>query len=432
MSYFQKNVECMPRGELTALQGERLSALVKYVYERVSFYRAKMDAIKLKPSDVKSIADIVKLPFTDKNDLRDNYPFGMFAMPKKDVARIHASSGTTGKMTVVGYSANDLDIWATVMARSLTCAGVTRESTVHVAYGYGMFTGGLGAHCGAEKIGAAIVPASSGNTARQITFLKDFEATTLCCTPSYAAYIAESLAEAGYTAKDLKLQSGVFGAEPWSEAMRAKIEKGLGIKAYDVYGLSEIMGPGVSIECDAREGLHVWEDHFYPEILDAGLERVEDGKSGELVFTTLTKEALPLIRYRTRDLCTLDSSPCKCGRTHARMGKILGRTDDMLIVRGINVFPSQIETVLMQTGYVSTNYQIVVGREKSTDTMEVRVELNSDMFGDEVKKLESLRDDLEKRVYSALGLKVRVRLVEQNTIPRSEGKAARVIDSRKL
>jgi phenylacetate-CoA ligase len=422
----------MPRGELTALQGERLSALVKYVYERVSFYRAKMDAIKLKPSDVKSIADIVKLPFTDKNDLRDNYPFGMFAMPKKDVARIHASSGTTGKMTVVGYSANDLDIWATVMARSLTCAGVTRESTVHVAYGYGMFTGGLGAHCGAEKIGAAIVPASSGNTARQITFLKDFEATTLCCTPSYAAYIAESLAEAGYTAKDLKLQSGVFGAEPWSEAMRAKIEKGLGIKAYDVYGLSEIMGPGVSIECDAREGLHVWEDHFYPEILDAGLERVEDGKSGELVFTTLTKEALPLIRYRTRDLCTLDSSPCKCGRTHARMGKILGRTDDMLIVRGINVFPSQIETVLMQTGYVSTNYQIVVGREKSTDTMEVRVELNSDMFGDEVKKLESLRDDLEKRVYSALGLKVRVRLVEQNTIPRSEGKAARVIDSRKL
>lgn len=432
MLYFDKQTECMPRSQLKVLQGERLKNLVKYVYERVPFYRNKMDALKLKPSDIKSIDDIVKLPFTEKTDLRDNYPFGLFAVPQKEVVRIHASSGTTGKMTVVGYTQSDLDVWSEVMARSLTIAGVTNESTVHVAYGYGMFTGGLGAHYGAEKIGARVVPASSGNTARQIILIKDFEATTLCCTPSYAAYLAESIAKEGYSIKDFKLKSGVFGAEPWTEEMRKSIEKDLNISAFDIYGLSEIMGPGVSMECGANKGLHVWEDHFYPEILDKNLENVPDGVSGELVFTTLTKQALPLLRYRTKDLCNLDSSVCSCGRTHVRMGKIKGRTDDMLIVRGINVFPSQIETVLLQAGYVSPHYQIIVGRENNSDYMEVKVELAPSMFSDVVKELETIVEELEARIYSILGLNVKVRLVEPNTIPRSEGKAVRVIDNRKV
>lgn len=429
--YYNKYIECMPREQLTDLQSRRLVELVKYVYERVPFYRNKMDAIKVKPSDIKSIHDIVKLPFTEKTDLRDNYPFGLFAVPKKEVVRIHASSGTTGKMTVVGYTKTDLDIWAEVMARSLTCAGADEDSTVHVAYGYGMFTGGLGAHDGASKIGASVVPASSGNTARQITLLKDFGATTLCCTPSYAAYLGDAIKNGGHDINDFKLKSGVFGAEPWTEEMRKKIEKGLNIKAYDIYGLSEIMGPGVSVECEEQHGLHVWEDHFYPEILDDHFCQLPDGERGELVFTTLTKQALPLLRYRTKDICTLNSSLCKCGRTHVRMGKILGRKDDMLIIRGVNVFPSQVETVLMQMGDIAPHYQIVVSRENNTDNMEILVELAPEFFSDEVKKLEAIRDQIERGLYTVLGLNARVRLVEPNSIPRSEGKAVRVIDKRK-
>lgn len=430
--YYNQYVECMPRDQLKQLQNERLRKLVQYVYERVPFYRAKMDAIRLKPSDIKTVADIVKLPFTEKTDLRDNYPFGTFAVPQKDVVRIHASSGTTGKMTVVGYTRTDLDIWAEVMARSLTCAGVTDESTVHVAYGYGMFTGGLGAHAGAEKIGASVVPASSGNTARQITLIKDFGATTICCTPSYAAYLGESIRQNGYNIKDFKLKSGVFGAEPWSEEMRRTIESSLNLKAYDIYGLSEIMGPAVSVECEMQHGMHVWEDHFLPEILDDHFCQLPDGERGELVFTTLTKQALPLIRYRTKDICSLDSTPCACGRTHVRMGKLMGRKDDMLIIRGVNVFPSQIETVLLGMGNVSPNYQMVVGRENNTDTLDVLIELSDNMFSDEVRRLEDIREAMEQKIYNVLGLNARVRLVEQNSLPRSEGKAVRVIDKRKI
>lgn len=422
----------MSRSELDALQSERLVSLVRYVYERVPFYRAKMDAAKVKPSDIKSIRDIVKLPFTEKSDLRDNYPFGLFAVPDREVVRVHASSGTTGKLTVVGYTRGDLDVWSEVMARSLTCAGVTSESTVHVSYGYGLFTGGLGAHDGASRIGAKVIPASSGNTARQLMLLKDFKATTLCCTPSYAAYLGDSVAKMGYDIKDFSLKSGVFGAEPWTEEMRVGIEKKLNIKAFDVYGLSEIMGPGVSIECDCRKGLHVWEDHFYPEVLGDHFEQLPYGERGELVFTTLTKEALPLIRYRTKDICTLDNSPCPCGRTHVRMSKILGRKDDMLIIRGVNVFPSQIETVLLQMGNIAPHYQLVVDRENNTDTLEILVELEESLFSDEVRQLEQVREKIESNVHSALGLSARVKLVESGTIPRSEGKAVRVIDKRKL
>jgi len=425
-------VETISRSQLENLQSERLKKLSAYAYERMPFYRAKMDALNVKPSDIRSVRDIVKLPFTEKSDLRDNYPFNMFAVPKKDVVRVHASSGTTGKLTVVGYTKNDIEAWAEAMARSFTCAGVTAESTVHIAYGYGMFTGGLGAHYGAEKIGARVIPASSGNTARQLMLLKDFEATTLCCTPSYAAFLAESLQTNGYGLRDFKLQSGVFGAEPWSEGMRGFIQKNLNLRAYDIYGLSEITGPGVSMECEYQDGLHVWEDLFYPEILDGGLNPVAGGIQGELVFTTLVKEAVPLLRYRTRDLCTLNTAVCKCGRTHARMGKILGRTDDMLIIRGVNVFPSQIEAALMELGYASPNYRLIVSRADNTDRLDIEVELFGGMFSDEVKQIEKTRDEIIKKIFSVTGLNVGLRLVEPGSIPRSEGKAARVVDNRKL
>lgn len=432
MNYYNKYVECMPRDQLKALQSERLCDLVKYVYERVPFYRAKMDAIKLKPSDIKNISDIYKLPFTEKTDLRDNYPFGMFAVPKKEVARIHASSGTTGKMTVVGYTHTDLEIWAEVMARSMVSAGVSDESTVHIAYGYGMFTGGFGAHGGAERIGASVIPASSGNTARQLVLMQDLEATTLCCTPSYAVYLAESIRDSKHKIEDFSLKTGLFGAEPWTESLRKQIESSLHLKAFDIYGLSEIIGPGVAVECDEQNGMHVWEDHFFPEVLDDNFNQVADGDLGELVFTTLTKQALPLLRYRTKDICSLDSNVCKCGRTHTRMGKIVGRKDDMLIIRGVNVFPSQIETVLLDLGYVSPNYQIVVDRINSTDTLEIKVELSNGMFSDEVKQLEDIKEQIEHDIHGILGLTARVRLVEPNSIPRSEGKAIRVVDNRKL
>ncbi|MCL2798448.1 MAG: phenylacetate--CoA ligase [Firmicutes bacterium] len=432
MKYYNEGIETLSRSQLENLQGELLKKMVAYVYERVPFYRAKMDATKVKPADIKSIRDIVKLPFTEKTDLRDNYPFGMFAVSQNEVVRVHASSGTTGKLTVVGYTKSDIDMWAEAAARSLTMAGVTAESTVHIAYGYGMFTGGLGVHYGAEKIGARVVPASSGNTARQLQLLKDFEATTLCCTPSYAAYLAESLKSNGYDIKDFKLKSGVFGAEPWTEAMRGHIQKSLNLRAFDIYGLSEITGPGVSMECEFQNGLHVWEDLFYPEILDAELNPVPGGTQGELVFTTLAKEAIPLIRYRTRDLCTLDTSACKCGRTHARMGKLLGRTDDMLIIRGVNLFPSQIEAALLAQGYVSPNYHLLVSRVDNTDVLEVQVELSDGMFSDEVKKLEKLRADIIKKIFSVTGLNVLVRFFNPGSLPRSEGKAARVTDTRKI
>lgn len=430
--YFNKQIECMPRDQLAVLQGERLAKLAKYVYERVPFYKAKMDAIKLKPSDIKTIDDIVKMPYTEKDDLRDNYPFGMFAVPQRDIIRVHASSGTTGNLTVVGYTQKDLDNWSEAVARSLTCAGVTPDSTVHVAYGYGMFTGGLGAHYGAEKIGARVIPMSSGNTDRQIKLLKDFEATTLCCTPSYAAYIAETLKKTGYDIKDFKLKSGCFGAEPWSDGMRRKIEDQLKIEAFDIYGLSEISGPGVSMECNAHAGLHVWEDLFYPEILDDNMNPAKDNEVGELLFTTIDKEGIPLIRYRTKDLCTIDRSVCACGRTHARMGKILGRKDDMLIIRGVNVFPSQIETALLGCGYVSPNYQIIVGRENNVDTIEVKIELSQEGFSDEVRVLEKYREEIAKKIHTVTGINMKIKLVEHDSLPRSMGKAVRVIDTRVL
>jgi phenylacetate-CoA ligase len=428
--YFNEAVETMSRSELDVLEGEKLRRLSFYAYERVPFYRAKMDAIKLKPSDIRGISDIVKLPFTEKTDLRDNYPFKMFAADRKDVVRVHASSGTTGRLTVVGYTKNDLDDWAEAVARGLTAAGVDQDSTVHVAYGYGMFTGGLGLHYGAEKIGARVIPMSSGNTARQIMLLKDFEATTLCCTPSYAAFIGESLKNDGYDIKDFKLKSGVFGAEPWSENMRGSIQNLLNIKAFDIYGLSEVAGPGVSTECGRFNGLHVCEDLYYPEILDPGLEPAKNKETGELVFTTLQKEALPLIRYRTRDLCSLDAEPCACGRTHMRMGKILGRTDDMLIIRGVNVFPSQIETAILESGYATPNYRLIVDRVKSADTLTVEVELNEGFNFDEVRKIETLVGEIGQKIYAVTGLTAAVKPVTPGSIPRSEGKAKRVLDKR--
>ena len=430
--YFEKKLETMPRSELECLQSERLKETVKRVYENVAPYRAKMDAIKLKPSDIRSVRDLYKLPFNDKTDLRDNYPFGLFAVPRKDLARIHASSGTTGKMTVVGYTAGDLKTWGRLGARCLAAAGAVPDDVIHIAYGYGMFTGGLGLHAGAETLGAAVVPASSGNTARQITFITDFKPDVLCCTPSYACYIADEMLKAGIRTEDISLKSGVFGAEPCSEEMRRGIEAKLGIRAHDIYGLSEIMGPGVSVECKHQNGLHVWEDHFIPEIIDPEtLEPVTaDGRTGELVFTTITKEGMPLVRYRTKDLCSLNKEVCACGRTHARMGKILGRSDDMLIIRGVNVFPSQIESVLLSMPEASQHYQIHVSREGSLDSIEVHIELNEKMFSDTVRNIERLRKELERRIHDTLGLSAAVRLVEPRSIPRSEGKAVRVIDKR--
>lgn len=429
--YYDKKIECMSRSELEVLQTERLKNIVNSVYNNVRFYRDKMDILKLKPSDIKSISDIVKLPFTEKDDLRDTYPYGLLAVDKKEIVRFHASSGTTGKMTVVGYTQHDIDIWAEAMARSLTCAGVTKDSTVHVAYGYGMFTGGLGVHYGAEKIGATVLPVSSGNTKRQIMLLKDLQATTLCCTPSYAAYLSDAIKELGYKIEDFSLKSGVFGAEPWTLEMRKNIEKDLNLKAYDIYGLSEISGPAVSMECGEQNGLHVWEDFFYPEILDDDMNPVGNNVKGELVFTTLHKQGMPLLRYRTKDICSLDKSLCECGRTHVRMGKLMGRKDDMLIIRGINVFPSQIETVLLNMGNLAPHYQIYVSRENNVDQLEIRVELSSQMFSDKISDVEKTKCELERNINSTLGISAKVKLVEQNSIPRSEGKAVRVIDNRK-
>jgi phenylacetate-CoA ligase len=419
--------------ERRELQSERLVKLVERVYNNVAPYRKKMDAIGLKPEDIRSIDDLGKLPFTLKQDLRDNYPYGLFAVPMKEIVRIHASSGTTGKQTVVGYTKNDLDMWTECMARSLTAAGATAESIVHVAYGYGLFTGGLGAHYGAEALGASVIPVSSGNTARQITILQDFRPDILMCTPSYAMYLAEELRAAGKTPGDIYLKAGVFGAEPWSEQMRRDIERGLGIKALNIYGLSEIMGPAVSCECMEQSGMHVQEDNFLIEILNPETgEPVPDGEQGEVVITTLTKEGLPLIRYRTRDLSSVVRERCACGRTTARMQRITGRTDDMLIIRGVNVFPSQIESVLLEMNAATPNYMIIVDRKDNHDTMEVQVEMNDSLFSDQVKDLESIENSIKARLNSVLGISVKLKLVEPKTLPRSEGKAKRVIDKRKI
>lgn len=428
---WDKTAETMSRDELRALQDQRLCALVRRVYANVSFYREKMQKIGVMPGDIRGVEDLHKLPFTEKSDLRDNYPFGLFAVPQSQIIRIHASSGTTGKPTVVGYTANDIDMWSELMARSMSAAGVTRDSIVQVAYGYGLFTGGLGAHYGAERIGASVIPMSGGNTQRQIMLMEDFGTTHLACTPSYATVLGEAIQSAGIPLSRLKLEAGIFGAEPWTEGTRKNLEKMLGISAQDIYGLSEIMGPGVSMECPCQKGMHIWEDHFVPEVLDPDTGRpLPFGEQGELVFTTLTKEGLPLLRYRTHDLTTLDASPCDCGRTHARMSKLVGRTDDMLIIRGVNVFPSQVEGVLSAMPGVSPHYLMVVGTKNNMDTLEIRVEMTSELMSDTVRDIEEVEKMIRHNVASVLGLTATIRLSPPGSIPRSEGKAKRVLDER--
>ncbi len=426
--------ERLPRKELEKLQLERLKKIVEWVYNRVPFYRKKFDEAGVKPEDIKHLQDIQKLPFTTKDDLRDNYPFGMFAVDLEDVVRVHASSGTTGKPTVVGYTKNDIELWAEVMARTLAAAGVTKKDIVQNAYGYGLFTGGLGVHYGAEKLGATVVPMSGGNTQKQVMLMKDFGSTVLACTPSYSLNIYEVAKEMGVDIKELPLRVGVFGAEPWSENMRREIESKMGIDAIDIYGLSEIIGPGVASECiEAKEGLHVFENHFLVEIINPETgEVLPYGEKGELVFTTLTKEAFPLIRYRTRDISWLNPEPCKCGRTTVRMARVTGRTDDMLIIRGVNVFPSQIEHILLEYEGLSPHYLIIVDRKGALDTMEIQIEVTEEIFSDEIKKLEWLAKKIENDIKDLIGVSAEVKLVEPKTIERSMGKAKRVIDKRKI
>ncbi len=425
------SMERASRDELYEIQSRRLRSVVRRVYERVPFYRDRMNAAGVAPEDIRDASDVRLLPFTDKSDLRDNYPFGLVAVPKEQIVRMHASSGTTGKPTVAAYTQGDLDTWAECMARSLTCAGVTRESVVHVAYGYGLFTGGLGAHYGVERIGASVIPASGGNTQRQLMLLEDFGATTLCCTPSYALNLAEAMQKAGIGRERMRLRSGVFGAEPWTDNMRQRLEDMLGITAMDVYGLTEMMGPGVAMECAVKNGLHVWEDHFLAETIDAQGNPASGGEEGELVFTTLSKEGMPLLRYRTHDLTVLDARPCACGRTHLRMRRVRARSDDMLIIRGVNVFPSQIEHTLLSIPGASPHYQLVVDRQGALDTLEARVEMNPVLVGDTVREIEALRALMEQRLASDTLIHIAVKLMQPGSLPRSEGKATRVIDNRK-
>lgn len=433
MQYWNPTYECMSRKEMTEVQTERLIGTVKRVYSNVAFYREKMQKVGIEPGDIKSLEDLKKLPFTYKEDLRDTYPYGMFAVPMSDIVRIHASSGTTGKQTVVGYTRRDLESWTEVVARSLYSAGADKDSIVQVAYGYGLFTGGLGLHYGAERIGASVIPISGGNTKRQLQVMKDFGTTILACTPSYALNMAEEMEEIGISRSELKLKAGIFGAEPWSDNMRKEIEERLGIIALDIYGLSEIMGPGVSIDCTCKCGLHIQEDHFIPEIINPETEEVlPEGSRGELVFTTITKEGLPLIRYRTHDISSLNYEKCECGRTLVRMSKVTGRSDDMLIIRGVNVFPSQIESVLLEIGETAPHYLLIVDRVDNLDELEIWVEMTSNMFSDKVKKIEELETKIRKEVVSTLGINAKVQLVEPKTIQRSEGKAKRVIDKRKI
>jgi phenylacetate-CoA ligase len=431
---WNEEFETLPREALEALQLKRLQHQIERVYAAVPYYRNKMVEAGVKPSDIKGLRDIRKLPFTTKEDLRLNYPFGLFAVPFDRVVRIHASSGTTGKPTVVGYTRRDIETWAELMARTLSCGGAHQGDVVHNAYGYGLFTGGLGAHYGAEKLGAAVIPISGGNSKRQIMIMQDFGSTVLMCTPSYALNLADVMKEMNVEPASLKLRVGLFGAEPWSENMREEIQKRLNLKAIDIFGLSEVMGPGVASECvEEQHGLHIFEDYFVPEIVDPKtMEPLPHGQHGELVFTTLTKEAFPVIRYRTKDISRIIAEPCSCGRTFYRMERITGRTDDMLIIRGVNVFPSQIEHVLMSIEGVEPHYQIIVGREGSLDIVEVQVEVSENIFSDEVKVLETLGRKIEREIKDLLGISCKIKLVEPKTIQRSEGKAKRVIDNRKI
>ncbi len=431
--YWNKEIECMDREQLSKLQAQKLRNTAKKVYDNVPFYKKAFDEKGVKPQDINSVEDLKHLPFTLKSDLRDNYPFGMFAVPREEIVRVHASSGTTGKPTVVGYTKRDIENWAGLMARTLVFAGGNRHSVVQVAYGYGLFTGGLGAHYGAEALGAMTVPVSGGNTQRQIMLMQDFGSTILACTPSYALFMAETMEEMGIDRKSLKLEAGIFGAEPWTEAMRNEIEQRLGILAIDIYGLSEIMGPGVASDCEHKRGLHIAEDFFLPEIIDPDtLEPLPYGEKGELVITTIDKDGIPLIRYRTRDITALHPETCGCGRTMVRMEKVVGRSDDMLIIRGVNVFPSQIEGVLVEIAEVSPNYQIIVDRANNFDTLEVQVEVSGEFFSDEIRRLEALSEKIRTAIQNVLSISVKVTLVEPKTIERSMGKAKRVIDNRKF
>ncbi|MGD9972958.1 MAG: phenylacetate--CoA ligase family protein [Desulfatirhabdiaceae bacterium] len=431
---YDMEFETLPREALTAIQLRRLRATLERVYATVPFYKNQMNRAGITPNDIQSLSDLAHIPFTTKKDLRDNYPFGMFAVPMENVVRIHASSGTTGKPTVVGYTARDIQMWSSLMARSLSAGGATRNDIIHNAYGYGLFTGGLGVHYGAEKLGASVIPVSGGNTRRQITIMKDFGPTIMTSTPSYALHLAEVAQEMGVSFRDLKFRYGIFGAEPWSEQMRHEIQDRLNLKAVDIYGLSEVMGPGVAVEChQAQNGLHIFEDNFIAEIIDPVTEKpLPYGESGELVFTSITKEAFPVIRYRTRDITTLTAEPCICGRTLVRMKKVSGRTDDMLIIRGVNVFPSQIESVLMEIKGLSAHYQLVVDRVDNLDTLTVQVEVGEGIFSDEVRVLQGLEKNIAYRIKEELGVSARVKLVEPKVIARSQGKAVRVIDHRKI
>lgn len=424
--------ETLPREALASLQLKRLQNTLERVYAKVPFYRDAFDRAGVRPEQIKSLDDLQRLPFTLKQDMRDNYPYGLFAVPLEQIVRLHASSGTTGKPTVVGYTRRDIDMWAELMARSLTAAGVGRGDVIHNAYGYGLFTGGLGAHYGAEKLGAAVIPMSGGNTRKQIMIMQDFGSTVLTCTPSYSLYLAETAAEEGLDIRSFALRVGILGAEPWSESIRQEIERKLNIKAIDMYGLSEILGPGVAIECiEAQNGLHLWEDHFIAEIIDPETGQVlPEGDEGELVITTITKEGIPMIRYRTRDITRLIGEPCRCGRTHRRLQRMSGRSDDMLIIRGVNVFPSQIESILMRVEGVEPHYQLVVDREENLDTLEVQVEVTEAIFSDEVRVMQTLGDRIRTEIKDLLNITCKVRLVEPKSITRSEGKAKRVIDRR--
>lgn len=430
---WNETMECMERETMRNIQSARLKKMVEYVYHNTPFYRKKMQEMGITPDDIKSIDDIVKLPFTTKIDLRDNYPFGLCAVPMSQINRIHASSGTTGKPTVVAYTRKDLKVWTECITRCFQAYGADHNDIFQISYGYGLFTGGLGAHQGAENLGASVIPMSSGNTSKQIQLMHDFGATMLCCTPSYALFLAEAIKESGIPREDFKLKRAAFGAEPWTENMRKELEEKLGIKAYDIYGLSEVAGPGVGFECECQNGTHLNEDHYFPEIVDPKtLQPVAPGETGELVFTHLTKEGMPLLRYRTKDLTSLHYETCKCGRTLVRMDRILGRSDDMLIIRGVNVFPSQIESVILEMPQFEPHYMLTVDRVNNTDTMELKVEVRPEYYTDEINGILALKKMLTSRLQSVLGLGVDVKLVEPKSIERSTGKAKRVIDKRKL
>lgn len=430
---FNKEMECMDRDTLKSLQDKRLIETVAHVYKNVPLYRQRMIDANVKPEDIKGIEDLHLLPFTNKTDLRDEFPYGLLAAPKEEIVRIQGSSGTTGKPIVSGYTQNDVDVWTEMVARALAAAGAGKEDIIQVTYGYGLFTGGLGVHQGASKIGSMVVPMSSGNTQRQLMMMHDLGATMVCCTPSYAIFLGESLKELGYDPKEFKLKSGCFGAEPWTEEMRQKLEELFDINAYNIYGLTEIAGPGVAFECCEKNGMHINEDHVIAEVVDPATgEPLEYGQSGELVFTTITKTGMPMIRYRTHDICVLDKTPCACGRTHVRMSRITGRTDDMLIIRGVNVFPSQIESVLLKIPGVSPHYMLVVDRVNSTDRLEVQVELTEEMFSDTVSDIQKIQHTISEQIKSVVGIAANIKLVPPKSIPRSEGKSKRIIDNRGL